>query len=38
MVGNNVGDEGAIEIGKALISNTTLTVLNLECSDTYLKQ
>ena len=29
--GNNIGDEGAINIGKSLMMNTTLFALNLGC-------
>ena len=31
--GNQIGDEGAIEISESLKTNTTLTKLNLECDD-----
>ena len=30
---NNIGDEGAAKISESLMTNTTLTTLNLRCDD-----
>ena len=31
--GNNIGAEGAAKISESLMTNTTLTTLNLSCDD-----
>ena len=30
---NDIGDEGALKISESLMTNTTLTKLNLDCDD-----
>ena len=34
---NNIGDEGAMKISESLMTNTTLTELNLGCDDNIIK-
>ena len=34
---NNIGDEGAAKISESLMTNTTLTKLDLECDDNIIK-
>ena len=35
--GNNIGDEGAMKISESLMTNTTLTTLDLSCDDNIIK-
>ena len=35
--GNNIGDEGAVKISESLMTNTTLTELNLSRDDNVIK-
>ena len=34
---NNIGDEGAMKISESLMTNTTLTYLNMSCDDNIIK-
>ena len=34
---NNIGDEGTMKISESLMTNTTLTKLNLSCDDNIIK-
>ena len=35
--GNYIGDKGAVKISESLMTNTTLTELNLSCDDNIIK-
>jgi hypothetical protein len=34
---NKIGDEGAMKISESLMTNTTLTILDLSCDDNIIK-